>query len=253
MNTLVLFDIDDTLIKDNQYPKNFDRIHDLIQNLEDSGYIFGLCTFRPFDDNVRKIYSDYGLNGPIITEGGACITNENDGVYSTTLYDNTKSVDLNKHIQSYLLDYAKDNDMDIDVLITKDFNLNNSIMINRDRVASPTIRVSEDLIDIVDSVLDYLCCIPELSYLNISKDNFNPLKLRTNLSGINKIYTIERFAVDGSVIFVSDCESDLPPHSDNIIVYSVGEDKYFNEYSDEVFPPYSQGVEDILLKIKGEM
>lgn len=55
-------------INDN-YPNNFFKIKDLIVELKQHGYIFGLCTNRPMDKSVKKIICNYELDGPLIMEG----------------------------------------------------------------------------------------------------------------------------------------------------------------------------------------
>ncbi|MFA6525805.1 MAG: HAD hydrolase family protein [Candidatus Buchananbacteria bacterium] len=65
---LVFFDIDGTLVSDDAV--SFVKLKNKIRNLTKDGVIFGLNTNRPWAE-AKSVYYDFGLNGPIICEGGS--------------------------------------------------------------------------------------------------------------------------------------------------------------------------------------
>ena len=137
--------------------------------------------------------------------------------------------------------------------IRNDEELEDAVIINAYRTAAPTIRIPKSLELEIPHILEHLEDNPALDYLEIKLSSDNNLKIRMNPRYVNKIVAMERFFGDEKIIFISDREKNLPMHNRNIVVYSVGEDKVFNEYCDEVFSPLGKGVEDILIMIKGEI
>lgn len=249
---IILFDIDETLLIDSEYPTNKDTIRGLIADLIAQDYICGICTFRPFDVSVREVYSEYGLNGPIVTEGGACITYREGDKFVTNLYDKPKGFDLKDRVKNCLLEYVEKNNIDSEVVVSNDLFQEHAIIINAYRTAAPTIRIPKELEDKIPDIVDHLQDNPALDYLEIRVSHDNNLKIKMNPRYVNKIVAMERFFGNENIIFISDREKNLPMHNKNIRVYSVGEDKVFNEYCDKVFSPLGKGVEDILIMIKGE-
>ena len=69
MEKIILFDIDETLISNNEYPENFVKIKELINDIQNTGTQVGVCTYRAFNKNLKKIIKDYQFKGPILTEG----------------------------------------------------------------------------------------------------------------------------------------------------------------------------------------
>ncbi len=65
---LTFLDIDGTLIQPNQRP-NTKKLPSIIQKLAKLGVLFGLNSNRSLEDIV-PIYSQFGLNGPVILENG---------------------------------------------------------------------------------------------------------------------------------------------------------------------------------------
>ena len=250
---VILFDIDETLLIEGEYPNNKDNIKRHMSDLINKGHVLGICTFRPFDENVRDVYREYGLNGPLITEGGACITTkEQDNTFVTKLYDTPKGFDLKNRVKGCLEDYIKSHNIDIKVVISNDLFIENAVIINAYRTAAPTIRIPKSLELEIPHILEHLEENPALDYLEIRVSSDNNLKIKMNPRYVNKIVAMEKFFGNEKIIFISDREKNLPMHNRNIAVYSVGEDKVFNEYCDKVFSPLGRGVEDILIMIKGE-
>ena len=251
---VILFDIDETLLIEGEYPQNKDNIKSHMTDLIGRGHTLGICTFRPFDENVRRVYSEYGLNGPLITEGGACISTKGDNnTFVTKLYDAPKGFGLKDRVLECIREYIESRGISTDVVISNDLTIKDAVIINAYRTAAPTIRIPEGLASEIPHILEHLENNPALDYLDIKVSSDNNLKIRMNPRYVNKIVAMERFFGEEKIIFISDREKNLPMHNRNIVVYSVGEDKVFNEYCDKVFSPLGKGVEDILIKIKGEI
>lgn len=249
---VILFDIDETLLIEGEYPDNKDNIKSLIKDLIKKGHVLGICTFRPFDENVRGVYKEYGLNGPLITEGGACITVQHKNSFVTNLYDAPKGFGLKDRVKKCLEEYVEANNLNVKVVVSNDLLLEDTIIINAYRISAPTIRIPKVLQNDIPKILEHLENNPALDYLEIRVSSDNNLKIKMNPRYVNKIVAMEKFFGDDEIIFISDRERNLPMHNRNIVVYSVGEDKVFNEYCDKVFSPLGKGVEDILIMIKGD-
>lgn len=79
MNKYLFFlDIDGTLIKPNQKP-NTTKLPSVIKTFLKKDALFGLNSNRSFED-VKPVYKEFGLNGPIILENGVyfCRTIDSD-------------------------------------------------------------------------------------------------------------------------------------------------------------------------------
>ena len=79
MNKYLFFlDIDGTLIKPNQKP-NTTKLPSVIKTFLKKGALFGLNSNRSLED-VKPIYKEFGLNGPVVLENGVyfCRTIDSD-------------------------------------------------------------------------------------------------------------------------------------------------------------------------------
>lgn len=232
---VVLFDIDDTLIKNKEYPKNYAKIVKLITLLKKNNISFGLCTYRPYNESVKKIFSDYKLNGPIITEGGAS--------------NNLDEHPISPIIENIIKKYLKENNLNINVKIDNNYEDIASIIINKDRKKTSTIRFPKILKTKIDLIIKYLKNYDIMNNMNINISRESDLKINIAPKDIDKISVIEK--LDDKIIFITDYEDVLPPHSSKILVYSVGDNIEFNKKCDKTFSIFGSGIEEIL-KMLGE-
>lgn len=247
MKKVILFDIDETLISNGEYPKNFKEIKEKINNLKRQKIEVGICTYRPFDKNVKKIIRDYGLNGPIIAEGGACVYKKTLIGYNMEVYNFGINKNLNKKIKLILQKYRKSNQVDMH----KESN-REAIMINKNRKMSSTIYFPESKENQIDSIIELLKNSSEFQNTKILRSNNNKLKVTVFPKYINKIATIEKCLKNTDVTFVTDYEEIIPMHSKLIKIFSVGTNVKFNKYCDNTFSVFGNGVEEILRKMEEE-
>ena len=73
MDRIILFDIDGTLLINNTFLPNVEKIKFLIKKLQRNNFVIGVCTNRTMNKSLLKIVNFYGLNGPIISERGELI------------------------------------------------------------------------------------------------------------------------------------------------------------------------------------
>ncbi len=252
MGGIILFDIDGTLINNGEYPKNFDDLKKQIRIMKNNNYIIGICTFRPLTPIVKKIIKDYNLNGLIITEGGACIFRKKGFMYRMIYSGNNSKINLNKLIKKLLLSFNRINKDNISVKISNKFKSNDSIMINKYRKRTSTIRIPEKMNSKVDSIITFLKNNHNLSDMVITKSYDNKLKINISPNNMNKISVIEGFFQNKDVIFITDYEELLPVHRSSIKVYSVGINNDFNDCCDATFSTFGKGVEEILIKLRSE-
>jgi hydroxymethylpyrimidine pyrophosphatase-like HAD family hydrolase len=252
IEVLILFDIDGTLINQEKYPENYDSIKKIISQMGKNDFTIGICTCRPLDHSVKKIFKDYGLNGPIVTECGACIYQKNVFGYKLLFTYKKQDFNINKFLKKYIFEYELKNNLKITVKIS-DVNSkdNETIVINKNRKMSSTIRFPKSLYTDIESIVDILKDVPELNCMNIARDQNNRLKVNVYPKYVNKIFTTENYFKNKNVVLVTDFE-DVSNHSHNTLlkVYSVSSNKKFNSYCDEFFPAFGKGVEEILKKLK---
>ena len=230
----VLFDIDGTLINNNLYPQNFNEIKNEILRLQSKNISFGVCTYRPYDDEVKKIMKDYKINGDVISEGGACFYQKGKSITNPT-----------KTIISEV--------ENINLIISKKFKRyieKGIIKINEKRVMTATIYVFKaENIAFIFQKLKKIFSSNEYE-VKISLENKNKLLVTPKKNG--KIYAIKKYLDQDEVILISDYENEFVSHDKNIKVYSVGNNGKFNAYADEVFEGSGIGIEKILLKLGEE-
>lgn len=253
---IVLFDIDGTLVENNLYPNNFDSIKQLIIDLKSQGVLLGLCSCRSFDSSVRKVYKDYALNGPIITECGGCKYQKQLFKYKLQTTYLTPNFNLNKLLKKSILTYTKKNNLNIAVKVSS-LSLDNRavITINKKRKASSTIRLPESLHSHIKDMVDMLKAVPQLADMTITVDKFHPLKILVYAKDVLKISAIENYFKNTSVVLVTNYEEvKSSSYSPLLKIYGVGLDKEFNVYCDKTFSPFGKGVEEILnkLQLKGK-
>lgn len=234
----VLFDIDETIYSNHSFPSNIDTIRSLIEKLSDK-YTFGICTNRPYDENVINIVNEYGFNGPLLIEGGAGIYKKINGEYKLIDTFDMYAYDLNTLVQVKLEEY-----------INKDL-----FTINDNRKFSTTIILNESMISRINDVVKYLKSISLFNSNRIIKDKIFPNRIHLDHKDLNKIKAIKRYFKNDEVYFITDYEALPLPTYKSIKVYSVGNDQGFNKYSNKVFSNYSIGVEEILSNLieEGEM
>lgn len=253
MKKVVLFDIDGTLIEKEEYPKNFNQIKEEIHFLKREKIELGICTYRPMDNNVKKIIKDYELNGPIITEGGACLFQKGIFQYHRRAFNTEQNGNLNKWIKSVILDYWKCKKVKENVMISTNMKQKEKIILNGNRIKSATIRFPNALEEQVDSMVQWLKESQKLKEMKITRSNNDRLKVTVFPKDINKIDAIETYLKNTNVIFITDFEEVIPPHNANIKVYSVGKNNEFNSKCNEVFSTFGKGVEEILKRIRSKL
>lgn len=254
MKKFILFDIDGTLIDNGTYPENFDNIKRQIDMLK-KDYIIGICTYRPFDLNVKRIIKDYGLNGPIICEGGACIFDKSFLKYNM-VFKNEATQNLNILIRNIILDYIKTKNIKASVVISNNIKQNEfTVVINGYRKMSSTIRFPQIFKEHINELVSYMLSYKELENMNITKIPNSELKLNILSKDVNKISTIEEYFINSEVTFVTDFEEIFPTNrnSSYIKVFSVGTNTDFNNKCDYVFSSFGKGVEEILIKLRSEL
>lgn len=238
MKQYVLFDIDGTLIENKNYPENVENIKEMITSLKNGNVDLGICTYRPFDSKVKQIMKDYNIDGPVIAEGGACFWEKEENKYTLKRISPDRVVDLKKNI--------------FDALKTQNLCVDKDAIVNLNRIVTSTIRILEEHEDKISKIVEILKKNEELNEQEIKVSQGNKFKITIEPKHNNKISAIKKFLKNENVILISDYEEVVEEHDSNIKVYSVGENKKFNAYSDEVFEKFGRGVEKILLKIKEE-
>lgn len=245
---VILFDIDETLLSEGRYPKNFIRIKKTIDILKRKEYLFGICTSRPLDKNVKKVARDYGINGPIIAENGACTYKKNHNIYEIISSDNDDNTNLNMNVKKTLVQYLKKNNFITIIKMTKNFQDSESILLNKNRIKSSTIRIPEKMHEYTAEIADYLR--KNLNITKINVKNHNEGKINVSFEKYNKITEITRLFKKQQVYFITDYEEHIPISKNQIKLYSVGENYNFNKCCDKVFSKFGKGIEEILLEIK---
>lgn len=235
----ILFDIDDTLVKNEKYPDNFNNIKKLIDVLKKK-VSFGVCTYRPYDKNVRKICANYGINGPIITEGGA-------------YYLDLNIIPLNVLLKDIISSFLKENNIDVKVSVSSNYKNIKTIIINKDRKKTATIRFPKKMYNKIDLIINYIKNKYIMNDMNITKSYNDELKVNIFPKNINKISAIEKFFPNERIIFITDYEYILPKHNSLISVYSVGSDLQFNKNCDKTFSLFGEGIEEILMMLRSEI
>ena len=199
---------------------------------------------------------DYGLNGPVICEGGACIFDKNFLKYSIVFKDETTYFNLNALIKNIILDYINNSNINASVVISNNVKKNElAVVLNGYRKMSSTIRFPEVFKEYIDDIIDCMLSHEKLKNMNIAKSHNNELKLNILSKNINKISTIEKYFKNSDVTFVTDFEEIFPTtrNSSFIKVFSVGTNTNFNNKCDCVFSNFGKGVEEILIKLRSEL
>lgn len=246
MRKLVLFDIDNTLIDESIYPSNFELLKNKIKSLQRKNYFFGICSCRPFDINVKKIYNKYGLCGPIISEGGNCLSRKHFGIFVTKPFTKL-NINVNKFVRRKILEYENSNNLTIPVKIMDIDTKTNVIQLNKFRKLSATIRFPSSMKEHIGKIVEILKDCPELTNMTINQCSYNKRKVNVYPSNVDKFTAIEKFFPNENVILVTDGEPTLPPENrKSCLVFSVGTDETFNSKCDMVFPTFGKGVEEIL-------
>lgn len=252
INKFVFFDVDDTLIRDENYPKNLENIKKQINILKKQGFMLGVCTFRTFDSTVKKIIKEYNLNGPIIVEGGACIFKKVGLFYKKTITYKRAFFNLNKVVKKQILEYNKTDNCNIPIKITTKLKNKTAIVINSSRKSSATIRFPKSMKNKIDSIICFLEKNSKFNNMVISKSNKDFLKINIFPKNVNKITTIERVVNSKETYFVTDFEETFLKPKENLKIYSVGTDKQFNKLCNDTFSEFGEGVEQILIKIRSK-
>lgn len=216
------------------YPQNFNKIKNEILKLQSQGISFGICTHRPYDDKVKKIMQDYEINGDVISEGGACFypKGKNVAIPSKTIISKVKNINLiiSKKLKRYIE--------------------SGIVKINKKRIMTATIYVSEaENTVLIFQELKRIFSSNKYD-VKISPENKNKILVTPQKNG--KIYAIKKYLNQYEVILISDYENESILHGKNIKVYSVGNNREFNAYADDVFETSGIGIEKILLKLGDE-
>lgn len=218
MEKVLLFDIDETLIYNNNYPYNMSSIKEKIESLKED-YDVGICTSRSYDLDAKRIIDEYNINGLIICEAGACVF-----LNDKLIYKYTDEV-LNDKINKLLYEY-------------KDI-----ICLNKNRINSSTLSIKEEYKMCLNKIIKIL---KAEKYLDIAR--LNKLKIGITYKNINKIKTIDEMFNNKQVIFITDYEKNIPKHKDNIKIYSIGNNNLFNSKCDKIF----KNIEDTLDELRSD-
>ena len=249
MDRIILFDIDGTLLINNTFLPNVEKIKFLIKKLQTNNFVIGVCTNRTMNKSLLKIVNFYGLNGPIISEGGALIYKK--GLLGYKSINRIKKInELKYKLKNILKEFIANNKLNVSVKMGNKVSKKN-IIINKDRVLSSTLYLPKFIEKKVDILIKYLQNNSEIRGYSVSQDNYHNLKINIFKDNINKIKTIENLYYQKSVIFITDYEDGpLPEHGKMLKVFSVGLHKEFNNYCDGVFQNYGFGIEEILEKLR---
>ena len=232
----ILFDVDDTLLQNQQYPDNYSKIVELIDILKEKNIVFGICTYRPYDKVIEKIVTDYKINGPIITEGGAIFNNK---------------MTLNIIVKEILEEIIEKSNLKYKIIIDNNYNDNNLIIINKDRKNTSTVRfplkTQKNIKQIINKMKEYNV----MKKMNIFISENNDIKINIMPKGTNKINSVEKMIKDNTIILITDYEKNIPKKS-KVIVYSVGNNNEFNKQCNNAFSLFGKGIEEILIKIGEE-
>lgn len=220
---IIIFDIDETLVENEVYPKNMDEYINVMKMLKKNNYYFGICTNRPLEKFVKQIVNKYKINEFIICEGGACIYKKILGFYilRKTFVNKNTNRKLKKQLKNQL-EYIKLNDK---------------------RIRSSTIKILNK--SKKNTIIKKLNKIDWLKDYIVQEKN---LKITIESKHIDKIKTINNLYKCESVIFVTDYEKRLSMPNINVKIYSVGEDKIFNKTCHLVYSKSTLGVLEILKK-----
>ena len=249
MTEIIMFDIDGTLLlENNKYPNNSNMIKKLIKALQKEKYIVGVCTNRAKNLKLINVIKHYKINGPLLTEGGAC-------VYKKTFYNykllnkNDSSSILRNILINAITDFL--NKENINIKLKVGGTSTSKITLSKHRKKSSTIYIPLFMEEKLDNLIEYLHNYNGLENYVIDRDLFNKLKINVYQKTINKIKIMEDYFKNKSVVFITDYEPyPLTSHCNLVKIYSVGLNKEFNNYCDAVFPSNGVGVEKILDNIR---
>lgn len=244
MKPVIFFDIDETLYFKYGYPNNLTQIQDAIAKMKNTGFKFGLCTQRPFDDFVKNLADIYGINSYIISEGGACIYEKN-YAYGKVFGWNNLVKSLNSQVKELITAYLRKEKIITPVVIDCKFDCEDIVYLNKFREETSTIRLPRALQFLVNDLIYYLKTNPQLTNYNISQDPYSSLKINIVPLGLSKVVTIQKF-IEGNSILITDYESEKTPHDTRLEVYSVGNNSDFNNYCNKVYSPGGEGIIKIL-------
>ena len=249
MHNIVLFDIDGTLLINENYPYNFFKIKDLIVELKQRGYIFGLCTNRPMDKSVKKIICSYELDGPLIMEGGACLYRKKNNRFILSETYINDIFHINKVLKTMLLKLGEKR---ANICLTKKkLNSDTKIIINDNRKFSATIRYPTKLLYKFDWIFKNLKSRLKKYDFEIEK-HLNKLCIYN--SKLSKFEAIERYLESMDVVFITDYEREYKRNSNTEYkVYSVGECEDFNILCDRIYEPNGVGIEKLLKELRSEI
>lgn len=104
-NSIIVLDIDRTLIEDGEKYYLDKKIQAKIKSLMKKGIIIGIATHRSYEGSI-SIYQRLKLNGPLLVEGGALIFENNNGVMTPVDVFSDKSSVL-PIVEKLVSDYAK--------------------------------------------------------------------------------------------------------------------------------------------------
>ena len=251
MERIILFDIDDTLLFENGYPKNFEEIKKQIKLMKTEGFKFGVCTYRPLADSI-DVARDYGLDYVAITEGGATVYTKTDDNEFECVNPSMSEIEFSEYVRACVEQYLQARNIDVEVKNSTILEQPDCVVVNKNRIHSPTIRFPEVLRNEVDSIMEYLKTIGGFETMAVTKSQRSGLKIYIQPEGNNKISTIDSLFADKSAILVTDSEPYTPEHSDAVKIYSVGGKSEFNKYCDKVFPSHGVGILELLKEERGE-
>ena len=243
METIILFDVDGTLVSYGKYPENFVVIKSLISDLKKRGYKFGISTNRTLDNTVKKIYKDYGLNGDIFYESGAKVNKER------LIQEKYK---LNKKLKKIITLFLKENHIKTKVRIANNVTKSsNCIIINKKRKVTATVYFPSEFDLHLKTLIDY---IKKDNYFDNMELNWETTQQKILISprNINKINSAVKYYEGKNIILVTDFERFTEITKKSIKIYSIGSNFYFNQICDQVFPVFGEGIEKILKKLRSE-
>ncbi|PIR93846.1 hypothetical protein COT97_04445 [Candidatus Falkowbacteria bacterium CG10_big_fil_rev_8_21_14_0_10_39_11] len=109
---LIFFDIDGTLIGENQRP-TIDNLPELVSTMTEQGFLFGFNSNRSCED-IEKWYRYFNMNGPIVLENGVYFLN-NIGDEPKFLVSNP--LKLKKIVEGLINDYIKDKELSCNFIL----------------------------------------------------------------------------------------------------------------------------------------
>lgn len=108
MKLLFFLDIDGTLILEDQKP-NTKKLQQFIKNFKDNkNVLFGLNSNRSIED-LRPIYEEFNLNGPVIVENGICFRKRINGkiFFLANIFFNSLPKIIEKELKSFCKSYKE--------------------------------------------------------------------------------------------------------------------------------------------------